>query len=158
MARFRSVAAMLAGLGTLLLAPAAAQAADYQVYKDGVCTPNSECVINFGTVPAGKRLLITSLSCYLRHFDGLSVSAAQLVLQNTNSNFSRAFAVTPNLHLQSEVTIGSDTQLVWVSNDAIRAVARPSQRFQAYAQLRNGISGNIGTVQQFSCGISGTIN
>ena len=34
---FRAAAAMLAGLGALLLASAAAQAADYQHYRDGAC-------------------------------------------------------------------------------------------------------------------------
>ncbi len=152
----RGAVITIAGLGALLLAPAAAQAADYQVYRDAACTANAECGINYPRVGAGQKVTITNVSCYLRHAQGASVAAAQLVVQNSDN--SRAFAVTLDLQLQSQVNIGDSNQLVWVSNDAIRAVANPGQRFRAYAQIRSGDTGNLGTVIQLSCGISGTSN
>lgn len=155
---FRSAAAMLAGLGALLLAPAAAQAADYQVYRDGNCPANFGCSIDFARVPAGKTLRIDHVSCYLRFdFDGVELVAAQLVLLNANG--SRAFAVTPSLLKQDDPQIAGDTEEeVFVSNDTIRAVARPGQRFRAYAVVHKDSDGTPGTVSQLSCGISGTLN
>ena len=151
---FRAAAAMLAGLGALLLASAAAQAADYQHYRDGVCPSSGQCVIDFPVVPAGKTVRLDNLSCYLRFASGLSVGAAQLVLVNANG--SRSFATTPNLRTQDIAQIGANEQYVFVSNDTIRAAARPGQRFRAYAQVYNE-AGTLGRVVQFSCGISGTV-
>jgi hypothetical protein len=153
---FRASAAMFAGLGALLLSTAAAQAADYQVYRDGVCTPNAECAIDFDVVPAGKKLTIVNFSCYLRFPVGQDVSASQLVLVRQNG--SPAFAVTPNLHLQDTPQVGADDEHVFVSNEVIRAVGKPGQRFRAYAQVRRQSNGSVGTISQLSCGISGTLN
>ena len=152
---FRSAIAMFAGLGAFLLAPAAAQAADYQVYRDAVCTPNAQCGINFPPVPAGKTLRIDHVSCYVRFLDVNEVSAAQLVV--VNSAGARVFATTLNLQFQDDPEIGATSQRVYASNDSIRAVARPTQFFRAYAQVHNGDTGNVATILQLSCGISGTI-
>jgi len=151
---FRAAVAMLAGLGALLLASAAAQAADYQHYRDGACPTGGGCAINFPVVPAGKTVRIDNFSCYLRIPTGLSVGALQLVVVNANG--SRAFATTPNLAFQSIVKIGATTQQVHTSNDTIRAVARPTQVFRAYVNAYDG-NGTLGRVLQFSCGISGTV-
>jgi hypothetical protein len=126
------------------------------VYRDGVCSPNAECAIDFDVIPAGKKLTIVNFSCYLRFPVGQDVSASQLVLVRQNG--SPAFAVTPNLHFQDTPQVGADDEHVFVSNEVIRAVGRPGQRFRAYAQVRRQSNGSVGTIAQLSCGISGTLN
>lgn len=153
---FRAAVAMFAGLGALLLAAAAANAADYQVYKDVRCTTFTECGINFDAVPSGKTLRIDNVSCYLRHLDTYDVGAAQLVVVRADG--SRAFAITVTLRNQSRVNLGGSTYYVYVSNDTIRAVAQAGQRFRAYAQVYQSESGTLGKVAQLACGISGTLN
>jgi hypothetical protein len=161
MKAFRSAVAMLAGLGGLLLMPAAAQAADYQVYKDAFkgdakCAANAQCIIDFATVPAGQKLTITNLSCYLSHKEGVGLAALQLVVQK--ANFDRVFAVTPNLQLQSKVAVGDQQYFVWVSNDTIKAVTKAGQHVRVYAEVHKGTDGSVGTVEQLACGISGTLS
>jgi hypothetical protein len=156
MTAFRSAVAMFAGLGALMLAPAAAQAADYQIYRDAVCAPNAECGINFAPVPAGKILRISNFSCYLRFGIDNDVGAAQLVL--LNSNGSRAMAITPHLLYQDGFALGPNPEEVFVANETVRVVGRPGQRFRAYAQVYDSETGTLGTINQLSCHISGTLN
>lgn len=152
----RRPVALFVALGALLLAPAAV-AEDYQVYKDANCGQNAECGINFAKVPAGQTLTIENLSCYLRYANDSSVGAMQLVL--VNSDGSRDFAVTPNLHFQDSPKPGENAslQIVHVSNDTMRVVAKPDQFFRAYAQVYRSSNGSLGTVLQLSCGISGEL-
>lgn len=161
---FRGALAMFAGLGALLLLPAAAQAAHYQVYKDALrgdaeCKADSQCNLNFARVPAGKVLSIDNLSCFLRHKQGVGLFALQLVVQGPEaSGNKRIFALTPNLQLQSTVNVSGENQNIWAVTDTIGAVATAGQRFQVYAIVRKGTAGTVGSVEQLSCGISGTLN
>jgi hypothetical protein len=156
MTAFRNAVATFGGLGALMLAPAAVQAADYQVYRDAVCAPNAECGINFAPVPAGKVMRISNFSCYLRFGINNDVGAAQLVLLNANG--SRAMAITPNLLYQDGFALGQNTEEVFVSNETVRVVGRPGQRFRAYAQVYSSNDGTLGTISQLSCHISGTLS
>lgn len=154
---FRNALTVLAGCGALMLLPTAGQAADYQVYKDANCAPNAQCGINFAKVQAGKKLSIDNVSCYLRFGISDEVFAAQVVVVNQNGG-SRAFAMTPSLRSQDTPMVDAETETqVFVSNDTIRAVAKPNQFFRIYAQVHTP-TGAIGTISQWSCGISGTLN
>lgn len=155
MRAFRSAISVFAGLGALLLVPVA-HAGDYQVYKNASCSPNSECGIDFANVPSGKKLRITNYSCFLAFPYNLKLGTSQLVVVN-NSNGSPAFVATADMHLQDQPVTEVGEVKIFVSNDTVRAVAKPGQHLRAYAKVYNN-SGSVGTVTQLSCGISGTMN
>jgi hypothetical protein len=143
-------------LGALLLVPAAAQAADYQVYKDAVCTPNSQCGINYAKVAAGKVLRIDNFSCYVRIPNSVSLGAVQLVV--VNSDGGRAMALTPSVHFQDSPKVGGTFDSVYVGNETVRVVVRPTQFIRIYAQTQQNSDGSVGTVNQMACHISGTLD
>ncbi len=155
----RIATALIAGLGTLLLGASAARAGDYQIYKDGVCFPNSQCGIDFANVPAGKTVTLSNFSCYVRYPSNNSLGAVQLVLVR-NSDGSRAFALTAGVsYPNTSVNVGTGTNsLVVMTNDTIKAVGHFGQHFKTYVQVQKDSDGSVGTVSQFSCSISGTIN
>jgi len=140
---------------TAFLVPA--QAAEYQRYQNGACAAGSICNIDFPNVPAGKVLTISNLSCYLRLPSTSDLYGAQLLLIQ-NSTGAVVFALTASLFRQNTVRISPTVdEETWVSNDAIRAVARPGQHFRAYAEARSSSSGAIATISQYACHISGTL-
>ena len=160
MFRLRATA-LIFGLWPILAAPQS-HAEIYQEYRDGVCAANAECDIDFPEVPAGKILRVSNLSCYLRtprSGSGQSgVVAAQLVVMRV-SDGKRILAITPSLAVQeNNVTVGSLTEQVHVSNDIIDAVAKPGQRVRTYAIVNKNSDGTRGTVSQLSCHISGTLD
>lgn len=153
-----SVFGGVVGLAALSLTPNAAFAADYQVYKDASCSPNSICVIDYDNIPAGKTLKLTNLSCYLATSDAFGLAAAQLVLMRNKSG-RRVMAITPNFFFQSLVQTGPNSKSnIFAVNDTIKISGSPGQHFRVYAQVHRGSDGSIGTVQQLSCHISGTLD
>lgn len=160
---FRRTVAIFSCLSALLLAPAFAEAAVYQVYKDSFrddanCPSNAECGINYDRVKAGKTLKITNVSCYLRHAESVGLAALQLVVQNNDSGNTRDYALTPNLQLQTKVAMSDGNQFVWAADDIVNVTVKAGQRIRIYAQVRKGSDGSLGSVLQLSCGIAGKIN
>ena len=161
MSRIRNAFVTLAALGTVFGAPTAAQAEVYQKYLSRNCNEVFlvGCILGFPSVPAGKTLTITNLSCYLRTSAKASIYGAQLwVSEGTADNV--LFAMTPSLQFLNKVasnpanvTIGN----VYVSNDTILAVAKAGQFFVAYADARNLTTGEIVNIPQYACHISGQI-
>jgi hypothetical protein len=155
MISFQNAIAMFSGVCALSLVPVAAEAADYQVYRDAVCTPNTQCGINFAKVPSGKLLRIDNTSCYVRIPPTVSLGAVQLVVVNANG--SRAMAITPDVHFQDDPRVEGAINSVYVGNATVRVVVRPTQFIRIYAQTQNNSDGSVGTVNQMACHISGTL-
>lgn len=120
----------------------AATSVPYQKYINGSC-PNLICNINFPVVPAGKRLEITSTSCYLRTSSTADFFGLQLLV------------VTPSNVILNAVTLptrfadSSETYRHYTGASETFAFALGGQRFRAFAQLTSG------AFLQFACHISG---
>jgi hypothetical protein len=143
-----SAAALLAALA--LTAPASA--APFQQYLNGNCVTGATCKINFASVPAGKRLLVDSVSCYLRVVaePGKSfpeIKFEQMLVVGASSNkVVNALTLTP-LHT---AFIGDEA--IYAATHTVTAFANANQRFQAVAELdKAGFS-------QFACHISGDMS
>jgi hypothetical protein len=136
--------ALVGCLGWLPLS-SAAEAAPFQRYLNGVCN-SLVCTIDFPVVQAGKRLDITSSSCYLRATNDRDLLAMQLLVMEDTATRS---AVTLNPSLSESLVTSQET--VFSTNDSIFAFANAGQRFRAYAELKKGI------FKQFACHISGQL-
>ena len=138
----RSAVAVLA-LGAII-APASAK--PFQQYLNGVCGATL-CTIDFAKVPAGKRLDVTNVSCYvrLRNVTGRpAIRAAQLLVIGANPN-NTLNAVTLVPHEVSNLV----SEIVFSADHPIAAFARSKQRFRAYVEI------NFGAFSQVACQISG---
>jgi len=133
-----------------------AQAADYQKYQNGACVAGSLCNINFPVVPAGKTLRLSNLSCYLRFNVVNDLYGAQLLLLNASGGV--IMAVTPQFAKLGTVTVNANSEYVLVSNETIRVMSVAGQRFRAFVEVRNCVSGTAGTVSQYACHISGDVS
>lgn len=142
----RSALAVLA-LATLAATPASAR--PFQQYLNGVCS-GTICKINFAKVPAGQRLLVNDVSCYVRlapaaggNFD---LRAVQLLVLGANpNNVLSAVTLVPSLYA------ATSTEINYASNDTISAFANAQQRMQAYVEIVSG------TFSQVACHISGDL-
>jgi hypothetical protein len=123
-----------------------AEAADYQKYLNGNCA-GVICTLDFPVVPAGKKLTISNTSCYLKTFATTDLVAMQLLVIKGATPLT---AVT--LGPASEYFAANPSTSIHQVNAQIFAFAQAGQRFQAYAEVRNG-SG----FQQFACHISGQL-
>lgn len=146
-ALLRSAAALLA-LATLA-APASAK--PFQQYLNGVCGASAKiCKIDFFTVPAGSRLDVKNVSCYIRlaleSGRGTQIRASQLLVLGANPvNVVNAVTLVP-------VLVGQPaTDDVYSASHPISAFAGAQQRFQAYVEL------DAGTFSQVACHISGDL-
>lgn len=124
----------------------AATSAPYQKYLNGSC-PSSDCVIDFPVVPAGRRLEITSASCYLRAGASPYSRLEELLLLVKLPGGSTALAVT----LPTEQTSDAEDYRHFTADADIFAFATGGQHFQALAQLSRG------DFRQFACHISGQL-
>lgn len=143
----RAIRASLAGL-LAFAAFAPASAAPFQQYLNGTCT-GLTCKIDFRTVPAGKRLVVDNVSCYVR-------------LKDDNGSFA------PNIKFQQVLVVGAnpnkilnaltmapiyvsriDDETVYSANHAVTAFANANQHFQAVMEIDRG------EYAQFACHVSG---
>ena len=145
-AALRSAAALLALVA--LAAPASAR--PFQQYLNGVCGASAKiCRINFIKIPAGSRLDVKNVSCYIRINEepgggNAQVRASQLlVLGATPGSVVNAVTLVP----RSEAFTA--TEHGYAANEAIFAFASAQQRFQAYVEIV------AGTFSQVACHISG---
>lgn len=139
-------AALLLGLSLTL--PGDAEAARYQKYLNGNC-PNTICTINFPIVPAGKTLVLTNVSCYVR-LNGTDAELYAQQLLQVGAGGGVGVAVTLASGFRQTID-ALPNQVVLSSNHAIDVFATAGQRFQAYAEVRRG------TFSQFACHISGQL-
>ena len=98
-------------------------------------------------MPAGKRLDVTNVSCYvrLRNVTGRpAIRAAQLLVIGANPN-NTLNAVTLVPHEVSNLV----SEIVFSADHPIAAFARSQQRFRAYVEI------NFGAFSQVACQISG---
>ena len=140
-------ASVLVAIGTFT-APVSAK--PFQQYLNGACGA-TVCTINFAKVPAGQRLEISNVSCYLRlKFDergNAKIRAAQFLILGANpNNIVSANTIVP-AYVASQG--GED---VFSANHTVRSFANPQQRFQAYVEINNG------SFSQVACHISGDMN
>jgi hypothetical protein len=133
----------LLGLALLPLS-SVAEAAPFQLYKNGTCTPSLICTIDFPAVPANKRLEITNASCYLRVNGNHDLAAMQLLVMQGTIVRSAVTLVPSRVD-----NIGGPTPAMYGASHSIFAFANGGQRFRAYAELAQGTFG------QFACHISG---
>lgn len=142
---------------SLQAAPAAGEVSrtPFQQYLVTGCPVNTNCTVDFRTVPPASRLEITNVSCYLelfatpRAFPALRV--AQLLV--IRSNGSIATASTLLLEEQNtHVTPSSITQ-GYAANHPVAVFANAGQHFQAYADPL-GPNDGVGFM---ACHISGTL-
>ena len=144
-AALRSAAALLALVA--LAAPASAR--PFQQYLNGVCGASAKiCRINFIKIPAGSRLDVKNVSCYIRlaleSGRGTQIRASQLlVLGATPSTVVSAVTLVPARVGQTA------TDVAYSANHLISAFAGAQQRFQAYVEISGG------TFSQVACHISG---
>jgi hypothetical protein len=128
-----------------------ASAKPFQQYLNGNCT-GSLCKINFAAVPAGQRLIVSNISCYMRLKQvppsgfNPEIRASQMLVVGANlTTVVNAITLVPE-------SIGrTDDELVYSANHAVSAFANQNQRFQAYLEL------NRGSFSQFACHISGDL-
>jgi len=139
------ISALLGCLGWLPFS-SVAEAAPFQQYRNGVCASNSICTIDFGLVPAGGRLDITNVSCYLRTSGTVELSAVQILVVRGMVTQS-ALTIVPEF----VDTLGVPFESVFSANHPIFAFATAGQRFRAFAELKKG------TFSQFACHISGQL-
>jgi hypothetical protein len=142
----RAAAALLA-LGTLA-APGSAR--PFQQYLNGTCGGSAPiCTINFVKVPAGQRLDVSNVSCYIRLKDGSGgahVRAAQFLVLGANPNtIVSALTIVP-AYVESQFG-----ESIFASNHLVRAFATAQQRFQAYVEIDHG------GFSQLACHISGDL-
>lgn len=141
-----------------MFAPAAAQAADFQVYRDASCGVNQVCVIDYDNIPRNKTVRLENMSCYVSFESSQDLAALQLVLMR-NTNGRRLMAITPNPVFVDNIENGAGNfNAIYTANETIRVVGETGQHFRIYAQVASDNNGAIGTVTQLSCHISGTIN
>jgi hypothetical protein len=142
----RALFSALMGCLAWLPFSSAAEAAPFQQYRNGVCAA-SICNIDFVVVPAGRRLDISNVSCYLRASGDRDISAMQLLVMQGAATRS-AVSLVPE-HVDD---MGSPFQSVYSANHTIFTYATAGQRFRAYTELKKG------TFSQFACHISGQIH
>ena len=123
-----------------------AQAAPYQRYQNGSCG-SLVCAIDFPKVPAGKRLVLSNTSCYLRVSNAADLLAMQLFVLNNVGGFVSAQTLTP----QFVDSITTPAERVYSATHVVFAFANAGQRFQAYTELKQG------TFAQLACHISGDL-
>jgi hypothetical protein len=145
------IGALLALVGSVAGAPA--EAADYQVYRQGVCN-GTICKVNFDLVPAGKKLRVTHASCYARvttqpAFNTGNLYAMQLLLLNSNGGV--AHAQTLSASRDGEFPGNPGYTSVYQGHDTARMVAAATQRVQGYVQISEG------RFDQVACHISGDL-
>ena len=103
-------------------------------------------------MPAGQRLTLNNVSCYLRLSPGpiaflSEIRAAQLiVIGGSPSRAVSAVTLVPQL-----VDRSSQEERVFSANHAISASASAEQRFQAYVELF------AGGFSQVACHVSGEL-
>lgn len=138
-------AAALLALGTLV-APSSAR--PFEQYLNGACGAKI-CTINFAKVPAGQRLEVTNVSCYIRlkAVPGRpSIRAVQLLVLGANSNNAvSATTVVPFF------TSDDGFEVVHSANQIVTAFANAQQRFQAYVEISSGV------FSQVACHIGGDL-
>jgi hypothetical protein len=138
-AALRSAAALLA----LFTLAAPASARPFQQYLNGVCGPKI-CRINFIKVPAGSRLDVKNVSCFISVGGPAQLRASQLlVLGATPGSVVNAVTLAP---LPQGRAL---TDYIFSANHPISAFASAQQRFQAYVEIA------AGTFSQVACHISG---
>jgi hypothetical protein len=136
----------LLGLGFLLGVTVAAEAAPYQQFRAGTC-PQDFCFIKFPDVPAGKRLVINNVSCYLRlDYDA---TLNYIALQSRNANDAVRFSV----FLDAGSSRTEDPERVYTPNNFVQSFANGN----GYFAVQMGIFGVGGDIHQFDCGISGDL-
>ena len=143
-ALLRSAAALL--VVAALAAPASAR--PFQQYLNGLCGATI-CKINFAKVPAGQRLLVNDVSCYVSlttASGNFGLRAMQLLVLGANPN-NVLSAVT----LVPDYTGSNSTDVNYAANSTISAFANAQQRFQAYVEI------TAGTFSQVACHISGNL-
>jgi hypothetical protein len=131
---------------------APASATPLQQYLKGECT-GFTCAATFAAVPAGQRLEIDSVSCYVRIKGTAAVEGQIRALQLLvlGSNLSAFHAVTLVPKFVGGLTVAGAREGVYSANHSIFAFASGAQRFQAYVDL------GLGVLSQFACHISGDL-
>ena len=145
-ALLRSAAALL----VLAAFAAPASATPFQQYLKGECV-GFTCAATFAVVPAGRRLEIDNVSCYVRIKGTAAVEGQIRALQLLvlGSNLSAFHAVTLVPKFVGGGTVAGAREGVYSANHSIFAFASGTQRFQAYVDL------GLGVLSQFDCHISG---
>jgi hypothetical protein len=130
-----------------------AHAKPFQQYLNGVCGGTATlCKINFVKVPAGQRMTINNMSCYMRLTNGANgfapaIRAAQILVLGVNpANVRNAVTLVP----QPVGKAGAET--VFSANHTVSAFANANERMQAYVEL------SIGSFSQVACHISGDVS
>ena len=149
--RHRKIGRALLGSAAALLALAAfavpASSAPFQQMGFGACA-GKICKFNFTPVPAGQRLVVSNVSCYLRMAvppgDFYPLAAASLSVLDADPT-----KIVSIVTLVTNVTGQHDDQIVLSSNDMVAEFANARQRFQAV------ISFYEGQVFETRCQISG---
>jgi hypothetical protein len=125
----------------------AAEAAPYQRYQNGTCAVGPTiCNIDFPVVPANRRLIVTSVSCYLRTSSDRDLYAMQLLVV-VPGGLGSAVTIVP----QTVDSISATGDLVWSANHTVVAFANAGSRMRAYTELK------AGSIRQFACHISGDL-
>jgi hypothetical protein len=144
------VPALLASLGCLSLSSTAG-AAPFQQYANGVCHPAVPlCEIAFATVPAGKRLEIDNVSCYLRVNGGHEINS-MYVYADEKLFFLAPEAVAVRDGLSGGAAAITSKTTSYAANHSIFAYANAGDHFATGIMLTNGVIG------QFACHIGGQL-
>lgn len=157
--RWPRIGASLVLIGSV--AATAAEAADYQVYRQGECF-GTICRVDFDPVPVGKKLRVDHASCYARvvtprsYADG-DLFAMQLLLINAGGGTGSALTFSVSRIAEFAVNSGetspnSNYVSVYQAHDEVRMVAATYQRFQGYVQIARGDFDHV------ACHISGDLS
>jgi hypothetical protein len=123
-----------------------AAAAPFQEYVSVVCNADSEfCEMAFTRPPAGKRLEMDNVSCYLRGAVDLGLSDMYLAIHNAEN----AWQLT--IHLAPELVAESAETAVFAANHSLFAYANSGYRIYASA------IGKPDAFRQFACHVSGRL-
>jgi hypothetical protein len=145
------IGALLALVAWVAWAPA--EAADYQVYRQGVCN-GTICKVSFDLVPVGKKLRVTHASCYARvttqpSFNTGNLYAMQLLLLNSKGGVAHAQTLSASRNGEFPGNPGYTS--VYQGHNGVRMVVAAGQRVQGYAQISEG------RFDQVACHVSGDL-
>lgn len=120
----------------------------FQQYAFRDPCPSNPCAVDFATVPAGSRLIITNTSCYIKTDSktDTEVDALQLLVSNKNEKILTASTLAPFL------VSSTSTSLVFSANHPVAVFANAGQHFQAFLSLTSSTP-----VPLFACHISGQL-
>jgi hypothetical protein len=144
----RSLASVVFAVATMLAVGSAARAATvpYQAYINHSTCVAGDCVFNFSAVPAGHRIELKHVSCYVRGDVQLSIDFVQLIVIKPGAS-NAVYATSLLIDGSGELDGGSTT---WTAIIDTSAFAVAGNHFQIFARPL------AGKFIQIACGIDGS--